>query len=364
MTNRAEVVIEGSTFGRFTVVERGEPWIGKNYKHEPRWWCRCECGEKRLVNAKRLRNGQSKSCGCLHKELASKRFSKHRMSSSSEYGIWKKMRARAGACRTSVCERWIRSFGDFYLDMGPRPLGCVIDRIDANVEYAPGNCRWVTREQRARNTRVTRTVILDGNRVAVQDLAKRFNINVNTLIGRLRKGMSVNDAINMPVKERGNGQEKYSHPKRMSRCFHGEAGFWAQIDRSGGDDACWLWTGSKSTHGYGLRNHNGRNRLVHIIVYELSNGRVPKGLELDHLCRNTSCVNPRHLEAVTHRVNILRGDTFAAKHATKTHCPKGHPYDDSNTRYRKCGRRACKKCSAERCRLWHAKRKFVETNHT
>ena len=114
------------------------------------------------------------------------------------------------------------------------------------------------------------------------------------------------------------------------------------------DDGCWIWTGSRNALGYG-RVHfgaSGRLKFAHRLAYELLVGPIPDGLVLDHLCRQPSCINPAHLEPVTDRVNILRGEGFAARAARQTHCPSGHPYDDENT-YRWRGVRYCRACRAQ-----------------
>lgn len=107
------------------------------------------------------------------------------------------------------------------------------------------------------------------------------------------------------------------------RGAHTDTSFWQHVAKS--EDGCWLWTGY-SEDGYGRLGH----LLAHVIAYEAVYGPVPAGLELDHLCRTTLCVRPDHLEAVTHAVNVLRGHSFAAINASKTHCPQGHPYDAEN----------------------------------
>lgn len=82
---------------------------------------------------------------------------------------------------------------------------------------------------------------------------------------------------------------------------------------------------------------------AHRFSYETFIGPVPEGLELDHLCRNTRCVNPEHLEPVTHKVNMQRSSTFSAENAAKTHCPRGHEYSDTNIWWYR-GRRYCRVC--------------------
>ena len=111
-----------------------------------------------------------------------------------------------------------------------------------------------------------------------------------------------------------------------------------------GDD-CWEWTGYKNPHGYGIVNRGGKMRKAHQEMYEMTKGPIPAGLEIDHLCRNTSCIRPSHLEAVTHAVNVHRGNAWAGRNIRKTHCKHGHEFTVENTIIRRDGRecRACKR---------------------
>ena len=109
---------------------------------------------------------------------------------------------------------------------------------------------------------------------------------------------------------------------------------------------CVEWQGpSVTTHGntYG-RLRGKKMRLVHRVVYEWVHGPIPEGLVIDHLCRNGLCYNVNHLEAVSNKENILRGNGFAAKNARKTHCHRGHELNDQNVWKRKNGKRDCKVC--------------------
>ena len=111
---------------------------------------------------------------------------------------------------------------------------------------------------------------------------------------------------------------------------------------------CWVWTGSKNADGYASFGCFGIPGLKgHVIMYRIFKGDFPGGLELDHLCRNRTCVNPDHLEPVTTRENILKGNGFGAINARKTHCPKGHPYAGDNLYLTKIGRRRCRTCMRE-----------------
>lgn len=107
---------------------------------------------------------------------------------------------------------------------------------------------------------------------------------------------------------------------------------------------CWLWTGSVSSGGYARTWVDGRAQNASRVIYRAIVGPIQAALELDHLCRNVNCVNPEHLEPVTHQVNTLRGVGPTARHARKTHCLRGHPYDETNTYRDRKGRR-CRACA-------------------
>lgn len=117
------------------------------------------------------------------------------------------------------------------------------------------------------------------------------------------------------------------------------------------DDGCWVWQSADNGTGYGVKWANGRQGVAHRWMYEKLVGPIPEGLQLDHLCRNRKCVNPEHLEPVTNRENGLRGTSPAAKNARKTHCLRGHPFDEVNTYWEpsRAGR-ACRECKRQQQR--------------
>ena len=117
---------------------------------------------------------------------------------------------------------------------------------------------------------------------------------------------------------------------------------------------CWVFPGAPSD-GYGRIRAHGRNHRAHRILYECIVGPVGN-LDLDHLCRNRACCNPDHLEPVTRRENLLRGEGATAINAAKTHCPQGHPFNDANTYVTKLNQRMCRVCGRERARERKRKR--------
>jgi HNH endonuclease len=110
-------------------------------------------------------------------------------------------------------------------------------------------------------------------------------------------------------------------------------------------DGCWIWTGVLNKTGkYGVISVNSKKVYAHVASYVEFIGEKPEGLELDHLCRNRSCVNPEHLEPVTNKTNVLRGVGPTAINAKKTHCIHGHLLSGYNLIENKKGNRACREC--------------------
>lgn len=174
-------------FTRWTVIS-----YVKSRKGDAIWLCRCDCGQEKEVAALLLKSGNSKSCGCLQKELVTARnktiLVKHGRSISPEYVTWKSMRSRCfsasnpsypdyGGRGIGIEARWAgkHGFENFFADMGLRPNGTSLDRIDVNGHYGPLNCRWATPAKQAQNRRKYGTIEKFSDKEIIAE-AKRRNL--------------------------------------------------------------------------------------------------------------------------------------------------------------------------------------------
>lgn len=154
--------LTGRKFGRLTVIRR----VGKRKGGDIKWACECQCGQNIIVSANHLKDGHTKSCGCLRHEISSIRMTKHGMSKTLTYRTWASMKSRCqnpneprykdyGGRGISVCDRWLK-FENFLEDMGEKPRGLTLDRKNNDRGYCKENCKWSSKQEQARNRRMVK----------------------------------------------------------------------------------------------------------------------------------------------------------------------------------------------------------------
>ena len=200
--------LAGKRFGRWTVIE---------YSHRSPvtkrvlWSCRCDCGTVKAVTVLSLKNGMSRSCGCLASDVARERNYKHGLNSHPLRSVYQGMKQRClnpkapeyenyGSRGIAVRPCWQESFVNFLADMGERPPQTTLERIDNDGPYSPDNCRWATIKEQCNNTRQNRILEYDGKRLTLTAWAELLNIKPNTLRSRLRTGWTVEATLTTPVK--------------------------------------------------------------------------------------------------------------------------------------------------------------------
>ena len=192
-------------YGRLEVLQEVESVRTPNGTTVRRVECRCSCGVVKVYRLPLLRNGTTVSCGCWSREVKSKRMFRHGGAGTPEHGIWLGIRNRCadlsnanyGGRGIRVCARWQESFAAFLEDMGPRPTPKhSIDRFpDNDGNYEPGNCRWATKKEQARNTRVNQMVTRDGETLCIAEWAERYGVSASMLAGRLNSGWEFERAV-------------------------------------------------------------------------------------------------------------------------------------------------------------------------
>lgn len=190
----------GSVYGRLTVVGPGPYVVGTAW-----WMCRCTCGTELAVRANSLNRGQ-KSCGCAQREALGAAHRSHGMFGSKVYRVWQSAVQRChnprsqafknyGARGIKVCERW-HTFESFLADMGEPAPGLTLERKNNDGGYEPGNCRWATQREQARNRRSNVLYESEDGLMCIRDLSESSGVPYNTLRARLLRGVPISRALN------------------------------------------------------------------------------------------------------------------------------------------------------------------------
>ena len=201
------------SFGRLTVTGMS----GKDRHGHYQWTCKCECGSSIVTRSGSLLSGNTRSCGCLQKEVTAeigKKPSnvKHGMTGTTEHHIWQSMKDRCynrasrefqyyGERGITMCDEWKESFEAFYRDMGPRPSADhTIDREDNEVGYLKSNCRWATWEEQANNRRNNVYYEFDGEKRTLAQWCRELCIDYGKMYYLLNKGMGFEDAADHAIR--------------------------------------------------------------------------------------------------------------------------------------------------------------------
>jgi hypothetical protein len=196
------VDLVGRKFGRLTILSVSTPRTNTYGRPIKRWLCLCDCGGRTETTTNKLVSGHTQSCGCYATEQTSKANKTHGMRQSHEYVSWASMKSRClnprhkkfdlwGGRGIKICDEWLDSFDAFYCDMGPRPAGTTLDRIDANGPYAPGNCRWATPAEQANNLTTVRRFTVNGVTDTISGFAARWGCSRDAIKLRLRRGQTI-----------------------------------------------------------------------------------------------------------------------------------------------------------------------------
>lgn len=204
--------LTGKRFGKLTVISKAE-----NIGDSVSWNCICDCGKTKVIRGYSLKNGDTKSCGCLHNEIVKQKLNIHGSSNNRLYRIWRCMKNRCerqndvgyklyGGRGISVCKEWSESFILFsnWAILNGYQNDLTIDRINVNGNYEPSNCRWITIKEQQNNKRNNLYITYNGKTHTATEWASLIGINEYTLIWRKKHGWSDKDCIEKPIRRKIN----------------------------------------------------------------------------------------------------------------------------------------------------------------
>lgn len=206
----------GKNFNRLTVIKRVE----NNRFGQTQWLCECECGKKIIVKGYHLKNGNTRSCGCLQRETIGNISRKHGGAHNRLYIIWRNMKQRCNDIKNCsyknygergmrVCEEWLdfENFRDWALENGydfyAKRGECTLDRIDNNGNYCPENCQWVSMKEQGLNRRNNHNITINGKTHCIAEWARIFGIKREIIKDRILSGWDEVQAVTTPVRKYG-----------------------------------------------------------------------------------------------------------------------------------------------------------------
>jgi hypothetical protein len=188
---------KGEMYGELTIIKEVSPRKTHNGKIKRMFLCKCSCGNYKEATFSDLRVGDTKSCGCLR----NRDKVIHGKTDQPTYKTWGAMKARClnknrdnykyyGGKGIKICKEWLK-FKNFYKDMGDRPKGKTLDRIDNNKGYYKENCRWATRREQCNNRKTNHFLEMDSERLTIAQWSRKIDVKEGTLQSRVKKGWSV-----------------------------------------------------------------------------------------------------------------------------------------------------------------------------
>ena len=188
--------LAGKKFNMLTVIER----VKKENSKQTFWLCECECGNKTITTSGHLKNGHTKSCGCLHKKVMQDMMTTHNLTNTKLFKIWRAIIDRTeyisnkkykdyGGRGIKMCQEWRNDFKVFYewaINNGYKE-GLTIDRINVNGNYEPNNCRWATWKEQQNNRRNNHYITYKGETHTISQWSEILNVKQGTLLARVNK---------------------------------------------------------------------------------------------------------------------------------------------------------------------------------
>lgn len=208
MGKKSVLLKNGAKYNRWTIIKLDHIKCTDCNRNREHYLCRCDCGTKKTVFKSLLTFGSSKSCGCLNREICTK----HNMTGTRIYNIWRSMRVRCykidddhyknwGKRGITVCDEWRKEFINFYnwaITNGYKK-NLSIDRINNDGNYEPSNCRWATQKEQGSNMRSNRNITFNGETHCVSEWSRLLGINYANLIYRLNTDMSIKKAFTKKI---------------------------------------------------------------------------------------------------------------------------------------------------------------------